>query len=394
MPRSRTTLAAAALAAVLTVPALAQTTPRYAVTPNLDSNNVSILDTVTHTEVARVRVGTRPWEVAMSPDGRFAYVGEDGTSIAINEINLSTRRRTRRVVLPTQNFITELEVSPDGRWLATADIYHGRVHLVDAATFAPRWMIELCQPCSQQFSVVQVHFSNNSQLLYVAVPVAQKLVVIDIVAGTVVKTIPVPLSTGPVTDIRIVDGDDSRVYVVRSGGSSVYEVDVVNGIVQALPLQQGTVDDLEPLPNSRLATSCLAYGGTAVDALEVLDVSSQTSTLATPASESLRGLAYNPSRNEVWGICHGFAGFCVPYNIDVFDATTLTRQAVLTGPDAIWAGVAGGFTPSGGFYYQPLTNNRVLVINTATRAIVTQIQVGQNPRGVYMQGDARPKELQ
>jgi hypothetical protein len=43
---------------------------------------------------------------------------------------------------------------------------------VDAATFTPRWMIELCQPCSQELSVVQVHFSNNSQLLYVAVPVA------------------------------------------------------------------------------------------------------------------------------------------------------------------------------------------------------------------------------
>ena len=197
MTRSRTTLAAAAaLAAALTVPALAQTTFRYAVTQNLDSNNVSILDTVTHTEVARVKTGQRPWDVAMSPDGRFAYVGEDGASIAINEINLQTRKRTRRVVLPTEVFITELEVSPDGRWLATADIYHGRVHLVDAVTFTPRWMIELCQPCSQEFSVVQVHFSNDSQLLYVAVPVVQKLVVIDVVAGTVVKSIPVPLSTG------------------------------------------------------------------------------------------------------------------------------------------------------------------------------------------------------
>ena len=195
------------------------------------------------------------------------------------------------------------------------------------------------------------------------------------------------------TDIRIVDGDDSRVYVVRSGATTVYEVDVVNSIVQALPLQQGSTNDLEPLPNSRLATSCVLYGSADTDFLEVLDISSQTSTLS-PSSESLRSLAYNPARNELWGTCLGFVGFCVPYQFDVFDATTLVRKAVITGPTAsIFAGVHGAFTPTGAFYYQPLSNNRVLVINAATRAVVTQITVGQNPRGVYMQGNSAPKEL-
>lgn len=33
------------------------------------------------------------------------------------------------------------------------------------------------------------------------------------------------------------------------------------------------------------------------------------------------------------------------------------------------------------------------MIDTTTRAVVTQIVVGDNPRGVYMQGDASHKEL-
>ncbi len=410
MPRSRSTLVAAlifasalagALAAALGLagPALAQVgaRPFLAVTPNLFSNDVSILDTRNHTEVARVAVGPRPHKVAMSPDGRFAYVGEDGFGpppIVLNEIDLATRTLARTLTLPnTQGHLTELEVSPTGKRLAAVDIFHARVHIVDASSFTAQPLIELCVGCPQQQSAAQVHFSNDGALLYVAVPVTQVLAVIDVAANAVLKTIPLPISTAPVTDIRIVGGDDSRVYVVRSGGSTIYEVDVVNDIVQQFPLQQGTVHDLEPIPGTtRLATSCIAYGGDA-DFLEVFDVSSQTSTLATPASESLRALTYLRGRNELWATCNGAFGFCVPYTIDIYDAATLALLAVITGPSSVFVGVTAAFTPSGAFYYQPLTTDRVLVINTATRAVVTQIVVGDNPRGVYMQGDASTKEL-
>lgn len=371
MSRSRSTRAAAlALTCALTAalglagPALGQLRPFLAVTPNLFSNDVSIIDTRTHVEVARVPVGPRPHKVAMAPSGRFAYVGEDGFGpppIVLNEIDLVTRTLTRTLTLPnTQAHLTELEVSPTGKWLAAVDIFHARVHLVNASAFTAQPLIELCLGCPQQQSAAQVHFSNDGALLYVAVPVTQVLAVIDVNANAVLKTIPLPIGTAPVTDIRIVNGDDSRVYVVRSGGSTIYEVDVVNDIVQAFPLQQGTVHDLEPLPGTtKLATSCLVYDGVP-DFLETFDVSSQTSTLS-PSSESLRALTYNPAKQELWATCLGAFGFCVPYRIDVFDAATLTQQAVLTGPSSIFAGVTAAFTPSGRHYYQPLANDRIEV---------------------------------
>jgi YVTN family beta-propeller protein len=404
MSRSRSTRAAAlALTCALTAalglagPAAAQigTRPYLAVTPNLFSNDVSILDTRTHVEVARVPVGPRPHKVAMAPSGRFAYVGEDGFGpppIVLDEIDLVTRTLTRTLTLPnTQAHLTELEVSPTGKWLAAVDIYHARVHLVNASAFTAQPLIELCVGCPQQQSAAQVHFSNDGALLYVAVPVTQVLAVIDVNANALLKTIPLPIGTAPATDMRIVNGDDSRVYVARSGGSIVYEVDVVNDIVQQLPLQQG-IHDLEPLPGStRLATSSMSLDG-APDFLEVLDVSTQTSTFS-PSSEALRALTYNPAKQELWATCHGAFGYCVPYRIDVFDAATLTQQAVLTGPSSIFVGVPAAFTPSGKHYYQPLANDTVLVIDTTTRAVVTQIVVGDNPRGVYMQGNAAHKEL-
>ncbi|HYH47082.1 MAG TPA: hypothetical protein VEG34_15480, partial [Thermoanaerobaculia bacterium] len=216
MSRSRSTRAAAlALTCALTAalglagPALGQLRPFLAVTPNLFSNDVSIIDTRTHVEVARVPVGPRPHEVAMAPSGRFAYVGEDGFGpppIVLNEIDLVTRTLTRTLTLPnTQAHLTELEVSPTGKWLAAVDIFHARVHLVDASAFTAQPLIELCLGCPQQQSAAQVHFSNDGALLYVAVPVTQVLAVIDVNANAVLKTIPLPIGTAPVTDIRIVN---------------------------------------------------------------------------------------------------------------------------------------------------------------------------------------------
>lgn len=50
------------------------------------------------------------------------------------------------------------------------------------------------------------------------------------------------------------------------------------------------------------------------------------------------------------------------------------------------------FSQDGKFYYQPLDTTKVLVIDATTHAIVKQITVGSNPRGVYMQGDTSTHE--
>lgn len=389
---------------LLTLPASAQISPfpfDRAVTPNLNSANVSVLNTNTHTEIARIAVGPRPHKVAMSPNGRFAYVGEDGfgaPQIVINEINLLTPALTRTVTLASAlAHLIELEVSPNGKWLAAVDIQYAKLFLIDTSTFTIASTIQLCQTCTNPgqaiYSPAQVVFTSNSALLYAAVPSQDVVQVVDPAAGVILSTIPLVGYPGVYADIRLKAGDDVHAHVMRSGGSSLRVVDTVAGTVVNLPLIQGSTNDIEFIPGTNLlATSSIVYDPNA-DFLEVLDVTTGLSTLV-PSVESVRGITYNPATKELWAICNGFVGYCVPYEIDIFNASTLTHTATITGlPSFTFVGLFPSFTQSNKHFYHPLGNNTVLVVDVATRAVVTQIPVGSNPRGVYMQGAWQPKEL-
>jgi YVTN family beta-propeller protein len=62
----------------------------FAYVPNQDSNNVSVIDTSTNTEVLpRIPVGSQPVGVALTPNGAFAYVTNFG-SHDVSVINTST----------------------------------------------------------------------------------------------------------------------------------------------------------------------------------------------------------------------------------------------------------------------------------------------------------------
>jgi DNA-binding beta-propeller fold protein YncE len=65
----------------------------------------------------------------------------------------------------------------------------------------------------------------------------------------------------------------------------------------------------------------------------------------------------------------------------------------VSGANAI--GRQPAFSPDDRFFYQPMgLLDAVLVIDTATKQVVTQIPVGSNPSVVVAQGDVGPQELQ
>ena len=51
---------------------------KHAYVTNFTSNNVSVIDTATNTVVATVPVGNNPVGVAVTPDGKHAYVANSG----------------------------------------------------------------------------------------------------------------------------------------------------------------------------------------------------------------------------------------------------------------------------------------------------------------------------
>lgn len=373
-----------------------------AVVPNLDSANVSVLNTSTNVEVARIPTGPRPFYAAMSPDGQFAYVGEDGWGtprMAVNRINLNTLAVEARLTFNESSYMVELEISPDGRWLAVGEIQKATTFIVDLQNWTVAHTVVLCPICNGQtaalFSAPNFSFSADSRTLYAATSVNDLLTVVDLATGTVVETRPAQNSFGSAyTDIET--GANENVFVAHPDSSGTVRRFDIPGVSDSnVALSQPSISDFALI--SRPGTTLLAAGAIVYDPnpdhLSVLDLG--TSILQQiPSSESLRYLRYNPVRNELWATCVGAFGYCAPFVIDVFDLNTFTRRATIPG-------IAGSsilsrhpaLSADSRFYYQPLGSlNKILVINAATLAVVKQIPVGTNPRRVYIQGDTAPHE--
>lgn len=179
-----------ALLTLTAAAAPAQTAFHLAVVPNLDSSNVSVIDTTTNTEVKRIAVGPRPFYAAMSPDGKFAYVGEDGFGtphIVIDKINLNTLKKVASLTLNENSYLVELEISPDGRWLVAGEVQQGRLFVIDTTTFTVAYTKILCPICDGNtqplYSTPVVTFSADGATLYAATDVNQLLQVIDLASG-------------------------------------------------------------------------------------------------------------------------------------------------------------------------------------------------------------------
>lgn len=391
-------------ALLLPAAALAQGTSfHFVVVPNRGSADVSVIDTDTQTEVARIPVGPDPSHAAASPDGQFAYVGESGfgaAPIVIDRINLATLAVEDTLSIPASSFLAELEVSPDGSWLVVAEAHMGTTYIVDAANWTVTATLVLCPICDGQVnasqSIPNVVFSADSSIAYAATNVNEVLSRIDLASGTVLDTRPAQTTFGgPYGDIERAPGERIVLSDASSDGS-VRVFDIPAGTSQDLALRQGNVPDIALVPSGSstlLASGCIVSGPDR-DFLSVKDLQGGGERTIS-SSELLRYLRYNPSRNEVWATCMG-AGACSPFGVEVFDMAKLKRTATVPGVSGANAlGRQPAFSPDGAFFYQPMGNlDAVLVIDTATQQAVAQIPVGTNPSVAVAQGNAAPQELQ
>lgn len=398
-------LVAFALVALAAAPHLAaqpiqigpvQVVPRLAVVPNLNSGDVSILDTISNTEAARIPVGTRPNEVAMSRDGRFAYVSTDGAvfgQLRIVKINLLNQTVINTITINGSSALVELEISPNGKVLTAAEIRSGTLYLINAGTMTLSSTTVLCPSCgggNPIFAAPRVHFSNDSRLLYAALPVETALQVVATASGAILSTLPGPPNFGsPYGDIKVLQPFDQFVWVSHPQNQFVRLFDIPNGVFFDVGLTFNSPSDIELIQGSNLLVAGSIQSDPQADFLEVFDLNTFTATLI-PSNEEQRQLTFHPQRNELWITCIFACGG--GNRIEAFDLTTLTPLASITMPAGAFVGTFPSFSPNGRFYYQPQSNNTVLVVNAATKAIVTQIPVGTNPRGVYMQGASQPKE--
>jgi DNA-binding beta-propeller fold protein YncE len=104
--------------------------------PPYPEGNLTIIDVATKKVIAELPSGCRPIRVALSPDGKRAFISARGTS---EIVGFDTEKKTRlgAVKLPTASF--GIAVSADGSTLYTAS--GATITLIDTATVAVKGTI-------------------------------------------------------------------------------------------------------------------------------------------------------------------------------------------------------------------------------------------------------------
>ena len=166
---------------------------------------VWLIDTSSHSVVAKVPVGLHPAHVVVSPDGRFAYITNGGDN-TVSVVDTSTKQSV--ATIPTGKFPHGIRISPDGKEAYVANLKGATVSVIDIAS-----QKEVAQiPAGK--GPAQVGFTADGRLAFVSLSEENAVAVIDPATRKVVGKVAVGS-----TPIQIYATPDSRTLLVANQGS-------------------------------------------------------------------------------------------------------------------------------------------------------------------------------
>lgn len=281
---------------------------------NSTQNSVSVFDAVTLTVVATVPVGTRPFPLAVSPDGTRVVVGNSGSN---NASIIETAGHTVIATIPVGGNPYGVAIDPTGLRAMMANYQSNDVSVIDLTTNTVRMTI----PAGTNPSGVA--YTPDGSHAYVTNGGANSISVIDTATETVVATIAnvgtspwgivmnadgtrayvanyssanvsvIDTTTNTVVLPRIavgnqpvsigINGDGSWVYTSNSGSDSVSGIALATGNVTTIPV------GVRPFcaafhPDGRRFYVQNAGNGTAVGTMNVLDTMTNTITATVPTA--------------------------------------------------------------------------------------------------------------
>lgn len=169
------------------------------------AGEVWAIDTASHAVVAKIPVGKHPAHVVLTPDGRFAYVTNGGEN-TVSVVETEARRVT--ATIPVGAYPHGIRISPDGREAYVANLKGGTVSVIDL-----REGKEVAQiPVGK--GPAQTGFAPDGRLAFVSLSQENKVALIDPAARKVLKKIPV--GTVP---IQVYPTPDGRTLLVANQGT-------------------------------------------------------------------------------------------------------------------------------------------------------------------------------
>src|SRR5688572_19372268 len=106
----------------------------FAYVTNGDSDNVSVIDTATNTVTTTVPVGSFPSDVAITPDGAFAYVVNRGFGDPSDVSVIDTASNTVTATVAVGRRPTRIAIMPDGAFAYVTNLFDDNVSVIDTAS--------------------------------------------------------------------------------------------------------------------------------------------------------------------------------------------------------------------------------------------------------------------
>jgi YVTN family beta-propeller protein/autotransporter-associated beta strand protein len=199
--------------------------------PNLDSNNVTVIDTPTNAVApTAITVGLHPVAAAVRGDESLVYVtNSDANTVSV----INTATNTVVATIPVGNLPQLVAVSPDGTRVYVPNELSDTVSVINTATNTVVATIPVgSQPVGAGVSPdgARVYVTNHN---FFNVPNANTVSVINTATNTVVATIPV----GGLPSGVAVTPDGTHVYVTNAGSDNVSVINTAtNTVIATIPL--------------------------------------------------------------------------------------------------------------------------------------------------------------
>jgi YVTN family beta-propeller protein len=293
------------------------------------SNKVSVISTATNSVVATVPVGQRPQEVALTPDGAFAYVAVigGGSNPTVSVISTADNTVAATITIPIAIQVNGVAITPDGKF----------VYVTGEDTS-----------------------STGYPTGYLGVIAAATNTIVASI-GLGVNHWPGPLVITPDGAYAYVADTFGLVWVIRTADNTI--VTTIPGVAHP--------DDIAITPDGRhvWVTSNSVYSDNFVYVITTAynAVSAQLPFYAA----RLSGVAFTPDGS--------FAYVADRTDGEVVVIARWSHDRVATVPIGFWP-TDVAITPDGAFVYVPEPyNSRVSVIATATNSVVARVPVSDFP---------------
>ena len=222
-------------------------------------DNVSVIDTATNAQAApAITVGTDPAGVAITPDGRRAYVANQGGGVTVIDTSTNT---TVGAPIPVGTAPTDVAIAPNGARAYVTNFTSNFISIIDTATNTT-----LAEQIPVGANAKRIAITPDGTRAYVLVGGIVR--VVDLATNTVVGP-PIAVGTDP-NEIAITPGG-TRAYVPNQNSSNVSMIDLATNTTTAtIPLP------VEPSAIAITPDGSRAYVTTGNNDVRVIDLTTNT----------------------------------------------------------------------------------------------------------------------